>query len=191
MTHGGMNKIISDRLKVFQDILTAIPEVKYVGDTILRAKTSPATLTEGIKIGKLLGKVILKYRKIAGYGRGFAAPQIGISKSVFATYEPDEKIHIFINPVISSKSKTKNYYRELCLSSGIMAADVARPNWVVMSWMDEHGETVEQKFEGFLARLYQHEEAHLRGVVNLDECEPGGIEFCTFDPLKESLRTSR
>lgn len=69
-----------------------------------------------------------------------------------------------------------------------MATDVERPEWVVMSWVDAEGDKHEEKVEGFLARLYQHEEAHLRGVVHLDEAVPQGIEFATFDPLKEELR---
>jgi peptide deformylase len=47
-----------------------------------------------------------------------------------------------------------------------------------------------ERFDGFKARLYQHEVAHLNGLLNLDEATPGGIEFVNFDPLKEQLRTS-
>jgi len=31
----------------------------------------------------------------------------------------------------------------------------------------------------------------LRGKLNLDEAAPGGIEFATFNPLKEQLRKTR
>ena len=72
-----------------------------------------------------------------------------------------------------------------------MAADVERPEWVIMRWTDIEGVIHEEKIDGFLARLYQHEEAHLRGIVNLDEVAPQGIEFATFDPLKEPLRKTR
>ena len=72
-----------------------------------------------------------------------------------------------------------------------MAADVERPEWITMEWTDNDGEKHKEKFEGFLARLYQHEEAHLRGIVNLDEAAPQGIEFATFDPLREQLRKTR
>jgi len=72
-----------------------------------------------------------------------------------------------------------------------MAADVERPEWIVMEWTDEEGKRHREKFDGFLARLYQHEEAHLRGKLNLDEADEGGIEFACFDPLKEKLRKSR
>jgi peptide deformylase len=60
-----------------------------------------------------------------------------------------------------------------------------------MEWTDAEGQNRKEKFGDFLARLYQHEEAHLRGVINLDEAASGGIEFATFDPLKEQLRQLR
>lgn len=132
----------------------------------------------------------MKYRKVVGYGRGFAAPQIGKSKAIFVTFV-DDKLQTFINPKITKKSKNTNFYRELCLSSGVMAADVERPEWIVMEWTDVKSKLCKETFDGFLARLYQHEEAHLRGLINLDEAIVGGIEFMLFDPLKEQLRTSK
>jgi len=39
--------------------------------------------------------------------------------------------------------------------------------------------------------LYQHEEAHLRGKLNLDKAGEGGIEFALFDPLREQLREKK
>ena len=45
-----------------------------------------------------------------------------------------------------------------------------------------------EKFDGFKARLYQHEESRLRGRLNLDGAVFGGIEFVAFDPSKEQLR---
>ena len=60
-----------------------------------------------------------------------------------------------------------------------------------MEWLDVEGKSHKEKVDGFLARLYQHEEAHLRGKLNLDEAADGGIEFMLFDPLKEQLRDKR
>lgn len=182
-----MIDIIKKKVEVFARLLCALPDVCYVGDPVLYRRAEQATLEEGKRIGAKLGAVLLSYREIAGIGRGFAAPQIGISKAIFVTYV-DSVLRIFINPQIVEVSPTKNRYRELCLSSGIMAADVVRPEWIVMQWMDDEGHMHKEKVEGFLARLYQHEEAHLRGIVNLDEAVPHGITMLTFDPLKEVLR---
>ena len=182
--------IIRSKVDTFSRVLESIPEIRYIGDPILRTPTVPVSVEEGVKTGHRLGYVLVRFRKIAGTGRGFAAPQLGENKSVFVTYV-DNKLEIFINPVIVERSESTNFYRESCLSSGVMAADIERPDWIVMKWVDGEGKDREKKAEGFLARLWQHEEAHLRGVVNLDQSVPGGIEIATFDPLREQLRTSR
>ena len=185
-----MIEVIKERVATFSRALNEIPEVRYVGDSVLRRQTQTVEAAEGRMIGEQLGKVLLRYREIAGIGRGLAAPQIGIGKAVFVTFV-DDKLQTFINPTIFEKSPDTNFYKELCLSSGIMAADVERPEWIVMEWTDIEGTKHKEKIEGFLARLYQHEEAHLRGIVNLDQVSPQGIEFAVFDPLKEQLRKVR
>ena len=185
-----MCESIKKRIKSFISVLSKFPEVRYAGDPVLRQTAETVSTEEGIQIGKRLGEVLMRYRKEVGYGRGFAAPQIGENKAVFVTFVNDE-LQIFINPIITKRSGSTNYYRELCLSSGIMSADVERPEWIVMDWTDVNGKRNSEKFDSFLARLYQHEEAHLRGKLNLDEALDGGIEFFLFDPLKEQIRKER
>lgn len=185
-----MAREIGDLISSFQNTLVLFPEVRYAGDPILRTPTEEVSIEEGIELGKKLGEILIRYRKTVGYGRGFAAPQIGENKLVFVTFVDDE-LQTFINPKITEGSTETNYYKELCLSSGIMSADVERSEWIVMEWFDVNGTKHEEKFDGFLARLYQHEEAHLRGKLNLDEVSEGGIEFALFDPLQEKLRKTR
>jgi len=185
-----MQQILQERILIFQRVLNEIPDVQYVGNPILRKQTETVEIDEGRKIGDRLGTLLIQYRQIAGIGRGLAAPQIGLNKAVFVTYVEDE-LKTFINPRILQRSPQTNFYRELCLSCGIMAADVERPSWITMECLDTAGVLHNERFEGFLARLYQHEEAHLRGIVNIDEATVGGIELATFDPLQEVLRESR
>lgn len=181
---------LKEKVRGFSSVLDKFPEVRYAGDPVLREVAEEVSVEEGIEIGRSLGDVLMRYRKEVGYGRGFAAPQIGENKAVFVTFV-DDKLTTFINPHIVEWSQETNFYRELCLSSGIMAVDTERPEWIVMEWVDEKGEKQKARLDGFLARLYQHEEAHLRGKLNLDEASEGGIEFALFDPLKEQLRKTR
>ncbi len=181
---------IKRSIQAFETVLDEIPEIRYAGDPVLRQVTNLTTLKEGMEIGGKMKNVLLKYRNITGWGRGFAAPQIGEDKSVFITFV-DDQVEVFINPNITEKSDKTNFYKELCMSVGVMSADVERPDWIVMEWMDEKGSTRSEKFDGFKARLYQHEVAHLRGRLNLDDASPGGIEYAIFDPLKEKLRDTR
>jgi peptide deformylase len=185
-----MNDILQKKIIIFKKVLKEIPEIRYAGDPVLRQVASPATLKEGLEIGERLKPVLTKYRSITGLGRGVAAPQIGESKSVFVTFV-DDNFQTFINPKIVKQSGKTNFYKEVCMSIEILAADVERPEWVVMEWTDEEGKIRSEKFDGFEARLYQHEEAHLRGRLCLDDSAPGGIEFITFDQRKQELRDMR
>ncbi|KKS45049.1 MAG: Peptide deformylase [Candidatus Azambacteria bacterium GW2011_GWA1_42_19] len=182
-----MHQEIFSRIELFKKIAEKFPNFRYLGDPILRTPSSETTLDEGIEIGKNLGNILIEYRKITGMGRGLAAPQIGIGKRVFVTFLNDQ-IQIYINPKILKTSDDQNYYRETCLSSGIMRADIKRPAKITIEWTDENGQTQKQEAESVLARLLQHEYDHLQGVCNLDIAEAGSIEFVTSDPLQEKLR---
>ena len=127
-------KLVED-LSLWEETLEKFPEVRYAGDPVLRQSALEVTVEEGIQLGILLGEVLLRYREAVGYGRGFAAPQIGENKAVFVTFV-ENKLQTFINPKIVEKSKETNFYKELCLSSGIMSADVERSVWIVMEWTD-------------------------------------------------------
>jgi len=180
---------IKEQITALSRVLDEIPELKFLGDHVLRTPTEEVSVEEGKEIGKQLGKTLIKYRNVTGFGRGLAAPQIGISKSVFVTFVEDV-VETYINPKITHKSEETNLYRELCLSSGVMWADVKRSAEIELEWMDENGEMHKEKFNGMMARLLQHEEAHLRGVVSLDEALPGTIEIVTTNPLDEVFRES-
>ncbi len=180
---------LQERVAMFSLVLAELPDFKYLGvDPILRTQTHEVDWQEGAEIGKALGETLIRYRKLTGIGRGLAAPQMGVDKSVMVTYV-DDAVQIYINPRITKQSETTNLYRELCLSSGFMWADVERYESITLEWTDEKGERHEQTFDGFKARLLQHEEAHLRGICNLDQCVPGTIGFQISDPLKEQLRS--
>jgi peptide deformylase len=178
---------IAKRLKVFERVLAEVPEIVYAGNPVLRRQTAAVSLAEGLEVAKRLEGVLRRYRAVTGGGRGLAAPQIGESKSVFITCI-DDVIEVFLNPRIVEKSVATNFYRELCISAALVAADVERPEWIVLEWTDGNGGRRSQKFDGVKGRLLQHEEAHLRGRLNLDEAVHGGIQFATFDPSKEQPR---
>lgn len=173
----------------FQKLLLEFPEFRYAGDPILRQKTDETSLAEGVEIGKTLGKVLTKYHELVGYGRGLAAPQLGISKSVFVTFL-DSEVQVYINPHITAFSDKQNFYRELCLSSGIVWGDVRRAERITIEWTDSNGALKTKEVDSVLARLLQHEYKHLEGELNIDIAEPGSLEIITDDPLKEALRDS-
>jgi peptide deformylase len=182
-----INSAVSALLDKQKEVLSACPELTFIGDPVLRNGCVEVTLMEGLKIAKKLIRVLSKCREITGYGRGLAAPQIGLNKRVFVTFV-DDKFTVYMNPIIMHESGTTNFYRELCLSSSCLWADVERPDSIVIKYRNERGTIVREGHGGFLARLLQHECDHLNGVINLDKAVEGSIEFVTRDPLKETMR---
>lgn len=184
-----MNPKIFSRIDQFKKIAQEFPDLRYLGDPILRTPAAEAILDEGIKIGKKLGNILVQYRKMTGMGRGLAAPQMGIGKRVFVTFLNDQ-IQTYVNPKIIKSSNNQNHYRELCISSGLVWGDIKRPAMITIQWTDENGKNQEKEADGVLARLLQHEYDHLQGICNLDIAERGSIEFVTSDPLQEKLRSA-
>lgn len=106
-------------------------------------------------------------------GVGLAAPQIGVSKSIFIA-KPTEKskITIYINPKIiesdkleANETKTKIKRLEGCLSLPTIWGEVKRFGTVTLTYQDEKGKEVTKKFTGFMATIVQHEVDHLNGIL--------------------------
>ena len=76
-----------------------------------------------------------------------------------------------INPVIISHSETMEKDWEGCLSLPGIRALVPRYSTLHVSYTTRDGETLSKHFEGFLARVFQHEFDHLDGIVFIDRVE--------------------
>ena len=61
---------------------------------------------------------------------------------------------------------------EGCLSVPGLHEPVTRYEKVRLNWLDENFEEHEQVFEGFLARIIQHEYDHLDGTLYVDRISP-------------------
>ncbi|MBC7767100.1 peptide deformylase [Arenimonas sp.] len=162
-------------------------EIIKVGNPILTEKTVDADFQQGVVIGHFLIKVLKKYREKIGWARGLAAPQIGENKSVFITFV-DDTFHIYINPRILKKSVEQNLYREGCLSCAPFCGDVKRSKSITMEYVDEYGNFNIKEYDGFIARLLQHEYDHLEGILNIEIAEVGTVEEMNSDSLLEKMR---
>ena len=108
-------------------------------------------------------------------GIGLAAPQIGLSKRLIVI-DADALKESFpelagvkltlINPELDIIENGKKITREEgCLSIPGLSEPVARYEKVKLNWLDENFDEHVQVFEGFLARIIQHEYDHLDGIV--------------------------
>ena len=105
-------------------------------------------------------------------GVGLAAPQIGQNIRLFVVdVREDEKPSkmVFVNPVITARSKQKVKAEEGCLSLPDIAANVARPECITVKALNLDGEEFVLEATGFLARCIQHEYDHLEGIVFTDK----------------------
>ena len=124
----------------------------------------------------------------AANGVGLAAPQIGqsirlfiVDASPFAEDEegnPTEDAHlkdfkkVFINPYIVEEEGEAWPFEEGCLSIPNIREEVKRQPKIVLQYQDENFVDHEEEFEGFAARVIQHEHDHLDGILFTDHLSP-------------------
>jgi peptide deformylase len=185
-----MNQVYIEFLRRAQLIADEVKGLTFLGNSILAMETIFTSFEEACAVCKTLEDNLSRIRSIAGIGRGLAAPQIGSGERCFVTFV-DNQFQYFINPNLVSSSSAKNWYRENCLSCGPICSDLERPSEIVLSFTDKEGKQREEKFEGFMARLLQHEYDHLDGIVNITKAKPEDLSIISSDPLQEKLRLKK
>lgn len=115
-------------------------------------------------------------------GVGLAAPQVGFSIRLFvvdaspAASEEEPELadfkKAFINPTILSTSGEPWAFEEGCLSLPNIREDVMRPEEVVIHYFDENWVEKTEKYNGYPARIIQHEYDHLEGKLFVDYISP-------------------
>lgn len=114
-------------------------------------------------------------------GLGLAAPQIGKSIRIFvidgtpiAEDEPElaDFKKVFINAHITERSSDLVPMNEGCLSIPNLREEVLRESRVRINYYDENWEYHDDVFEGYKARIIQHEYDHLDGIMFTDKVSP-------------------
>ena len=123
-------------------------------------------------------------------GVGLAAPQIGksirlfiVDASPFAEVEEGEEIEemakgcagfkkVFINPIIEEETGEEWSFNEGCLSIPKIREEVLRKEKILVTYFDENFEFHEEEFDGYAARVIQHEYDHVEGVLFTDHLSP-------------------
>lgn len=102
-------------------------------------------------------------RKCYGFGRGIAAPQLGIMKRFF--YLDLDKPYVIINPEIIDPSEEMFELWDDCMSFPNLLVKVKRHQSLTLDYLDENWEKQSWKVEGSISELIQHENDHLNGVL--------------------------
>lgn len=173
-----------------------LPIVAY-GDPVLK-KEAEEIDQDYPNLGKLIEDMFETMYEASGVG--LAAPQIGksirlfvIDGSPFADDDDDEDEKdpraegmegfkkVFINPIIEEESGKEWGFSEGCLSIPKIREEVFRKERVKISYYDENWEFHEDEFDGYKARIIQHEYDHIEGVLFTDH----------LSVLKKRLLTKR
>lgn len=112
---------------------------------------------------------------------GLAANQIGQNLRIAVVERPDKEPLVLLNPTIVSASGKKDKKRESCMSVWGLTAEVERRTKVRVAYQDLDLAPHEETFEGFLARVVQHEIDHLVGVLYVDVAVTPTVPTNIFD----------
>ncbi|MBN4071127.1 peptide deformylase [Crocinitomix catalasitica] len=123
-------------------------------------------------------------------GVGLAAPQIDksirlfvIDASPFAVVEEGEEPDplaegleglkkVFINPIMESEEGEEWAFKEGCLSIPLIREEIMRKPKIKISYYDENWDFQEDEYEGYAARIIQHEYDHVDGILFTDHLSP-------------------
>ncbi len=152
------------------------------GSELLRERAASVDLSApGVKedISRLIEDMRETMSKADGVG--LAAPQVGkLIRILVVNGAPLDDLfpelttfqRAMINPVILEESTKTVEYNEGCLSIPDVHADIERPDYIKVSYIDENFVQKEEALTGFSCRIVQHEMDHLDGVLFVDRAAP-------------------
>jgi peptide deformylase len=155
-----------------------ISEIAQLGATVLRLQAQAVTDTQSAEIQQIIKA--LQDTLATTQGVGIAAPQISVSKRIIIIASrptprypsaPLMEPTVMINPSFDTLSDSRETDWEGCLSIPGIRALVPRYKEILINYTNQQGILVEDKLEGFVARVFQHEFDHLEGKVYLDRVE--------------------
>jgi peptide deformylase len=169
-----------------QEILSAgsLPPIVQAGHPVLRQHA--AAVDGQITAGELEQLIDLMRRVMhEAPGVGLAAPQLGIPLQLAVLedqfdVDPEaaalrKRIPLdflaIVNPSYSPVGAHTAAFFEGCLSLNGLQAVVVRHDWVLLKFETPAGTAVERDFEGWQARIVQHETDHLHGTLYVDRAE--------------------
>src|SRR5258708_3333449 len=165
-------------------------EILQLGNPVLWEKSRAVDDVSSGKIRTLirdLSDTLAGFREATGYGRGIAAPQIGVLRRViFIRMQPEGFSGPFVNPQIVWSSTDSFEVWDDCFSFPDLMVRVARAASVRVQYQDESGAPRMIEARGDLSELLQHEIDHLDGILAVDRA----VSPRAFATRSEWLRSS-
>jgi peptide deformylase len=158
--------------------MAVLRQIAYLGHPVLRAVARPVELPAAADVRALADDMLATLRDADGVG--IAAPQVYESCSLFIVASrpnprypeaPHMEPEIVINPTILERSVDLVKGWEGCLSIPGIRGLVPRHQRIRVCYRTLDGAEVERELTDFVARVFQHEDDHLNGIVFLDRLE--------------------
>jgi len=168
----------------------AVRPIVQIGNPLLREVAEPVgepSSAETASLVRDLADTLADFQRRTGYGRGIAAPQIGVSRRVVFIHPPGGEPLALINPVIVWRSEDKFTVWDACFSYFSLFFQVERARRIRVRYQDVFGRCLSVEAEGGLSELLQHEIDHLDGRLAIDlVTDPRS--FCSVDEYKRRYR---
>lgn len=171
-----------------------IMPIRTLGDPVLKAPTKP--VEEFDRALRRLAEDMLE-TMYAAPGVGLAAPQVGLSLSLFVFDDGETGPMVMANPELGDAAGDV-VAEEGCLSIPGPFHPTHRFAAVTCRGQDLNGAGYEVRGEGLLARILQHETDHLHGTLFVDRLDADGrrsvlaelrrIELGLAEPRRRSRR---
>lgn len=114
-------------------------------------------------------------------GVGLAGPQVGLEDRIFvvdltplAEEHPEFKDFkkVFINAHITAREGATENVEEGCLSLPGIHEKVPREEKITIEYLDKNLQSHVENYQGFMARVIQHEYDHVEGILFTDKISP-------------------
>ncbi len=168
--------------------------VLQLGDPLLRLPAVAVDDPQSQEIRDLirdLSDTLAHWRAKTGYGRGIAAPQLGISQRVIFLKLPGVEPWPLINPEIVERSEERIIVWDACLSFLSIFMQVERHRQITVRYQNPEGDVLEFDAgdDRNLSELLQHEIDHLDGILAIDRVVDLKT-ICTKEEFEKRYRDS-
>src|SRR5690348_6685305 len=120
----------------------AIREVLQLGNPTLREVAEPVDTPGAADVAAVLDDLrdtLAHWRATTGYGRGIAAPQIGVLRRIVFMNVDTASPWPLINPAIAAHSPETMVIWDACLSFLCIFCQVTRYRWIDVRYQDTAG----------------------------------------------------
>lgn len=175
----------------------AILKIARIGHPVLLRQAEPVGEPDAPDIRRLVADMVETMLDAGGVG--LAAPQVHVPLRLFVYRLPPSRVgggpgdepsdtRVLINPVVEPVGDEQVLGWEGCLSIPGLRAAVPRYDQVAVTAQDGNGEPLRFEASAFHARVVQHENDHLDGVLYPMRMAATGADFRLFGFNEELSR---